>query len=216
VTNASHDAHWAGRRTGIVTTRPPSSRLSSRTVLDEVSRPTAPEPPPEVSFTAHGVRVGRHLIEVHDHYRGELQELRDLLDRVIQGAVTAEQARGELSTFTLRANNWALGGLCQRQCVALIEHHLSEDDAIFPHLRRSQPSLQPVLDRLGAEHHAIGDVLQDIDAALVHLAQQPTDFDAITEAVDLLTDTMLSHFAYEERELVTPLALNGFFPGQVR
>jgi hypothetical protein len=215
VTDANRDAHWVRRRTGIVPTPPPSSRLSARTVLDEMSRPTAPEPPPDVSFTTHGVRVGRHLIEVHDHYRGELRELRDLLDRMIQSVVTAEQARGELNSFTLRANNWALGGLCQRQCVALIEHHLSEDDVIFPHLRRSQPSLQPVLDRLAAEHHAIGDVLQDVDAALVRLAQQPTDFDAITEAVGLLADTMLSHFAYEERELVTPLALNGFFPGQV-
>jgi hypothetical protein len=211
----NQDAHWASRRTGIVPTAPPSSRLSARTVLDEAIRPTAPEPPPEVSFTQHGIRVARHLIDVHEHYRSELRELRDLLDRVIQGAATAAQARGELNEFTLRANNWALGGRCQRQCVALIEHHLSEDGAIFPHLRRSQPSLQPVLDRLDAEHHAIGDVLQDVDDALVHLALQPTEFDAITEAVDLLSDTVLSHFAYEERELVTPLAQNGFFAGQV-
>lgn len=37
----------------------------------------------------------------------------------------------------------------------------------------------------------------------------------MTEAIDLLTDTLLSHFAYEERELVGPLARHGFFTGQI-
>jgi hypothetical protein len=40
-----------------------------------------------------------------------------MLDRVTQGVITAGQARGELNRFALRANNWALGGVCQRQCV---------------------------------------------------------------------------------------------------
>ena len=33
---------------------------------------------------------------------------------------------------------------------------------------------------------------------------------ALREAVDLLTDTLLSHLSYEERELVEPLARLGF------
>jgi hypothetical protein len=37
----------------------------------------------------------------------------------------------------------------------------------------------------------------------------------ITEVVDLLTDTMHSRFAYEERELIAPLAQYGFYPGQL-
>jgi hypothetical protein len=209
------NAHWVTRRTGIVATAPPSARFSKRTVLDEASRPTTSEPPPEVSFTARGTLVGGHLVDVHEHYRGELGELRGLLERVAQGATTAGHARSELNQFALRANNWTFGGLCQRQCLALEEHHLAEDGSIFPHLRRRQPSLHPVLDRLAAEHQVIGEVLEDIDAALIHLAQNPTEVGPISEAVDLLTDTMLSHFAYEERELIAPLAQHGFFPGQV-
>lgn len=58
-------------------------------------------------------------------------------------------------------------------------------------------------------------LLESVDTALVHLARHPTDYGPITEAVDLLTDTLLSHFAYEERELVGPLARFGFYPGQV-
>ena len=30
------------------------------------------------------------------------------------------------------------------------------------------------------------------------------------QAVDLLTDTLLSHLSYEERELIGPLARHGF------
>jgi hypothetical protein len=52
-------------------------------------------------------------------------------------------------------------------------------------------------------------------AALIHLVQHPADLGPVTEAIDLLTDTLLSHFAYEERELAGPLARHGFYPGQL-
>jgi hypothetical protein len=135
------NGHWVTRRTAIVPTAPPSAWFSKRTVLDEASRPTTSEPAPGVSFTPQGALVGRHLVEVHEHYRGELRELRGLLERVAQGATTAGQARSELNQFATRANNWTFGGLCQRQCMALGEHHLTEDGSVFPHLRHRQPSL---------------------------------------------------------------------------
>lgn len=206
---------WLTRRTGLVPTAPPDARLSTRWVLDEGTRPSAPEPAGDVMFSRRGRAVGQHLIDVHNQYRAELEQVRDLLARVAKGITAAGAARGELNRLTIRANDWALGGACQMQCVALTEHHGTEDAAIFPHLRRSQDSLQDVLDRLDAEHHAIADVLEDIDAALIHLVQHPADLGPVTEAIDLLTDTLLSHFAYEERELVGPLARHGFFPGQV-
>jgi hypothetical protein len=33
--------------------------------------------------------------------------------------------------------------------------------------------------------------------------------------MDLLTDALLSHLAYEEQQIVEPLARFGFYPGQV-
>jgi hemerythrin HHE cation binding domain-containing protein len=207
--------HWLTRRTGLVATGAPATRLSARSVLDSGTRPSAPEPDQDVSFSRRGLAVGQHLIDVHNHYRAELEQVRDLLARVAKGITGAGDARGELNRLTIRANDWTLGGACQMQCLSLTEHHGTEDAAIFPHLRQSQHSLREVLDRLDAEHHAIGDVLEEIDAALVHLVRHPADLAPVTEAIDLLTDTLLSHFAYEERELVGPLARHGFFPGQV-
>jgi hypothetical protein len=196
-------------------TAPPATRLSARSVLDEDARPSAPEPDEDVTFSRRGVAVGQHLIEVHNHYRAELEQVRDLLARVAKGITAAGQARGELNRLTIRANDWTLGGACQMQCVALTEHHGTEDAAIFPHLRQSQHNLGDVLDQLDTEHHAIHDMLEEIDAALIHLVQHPADLGPVTETIDVLTDTLLSHFAYEERELVGPLARHGFFAGQI-
>ena len=73
----------------------------------------------------------------------------------------------------------------------------------------------PVIDRLEQEHHVISDVLERVDAALVGFVTgsdgQPGPGTALQGAVDLLTDTLLSHLSYEERELVEPLARIGFF-----
>ena len=93
--------------------------------------------------------------------------------------------------------------------------HTLEDEGIFPHLRRSDPALVPVLDRLVEEHHVIHEVLEGVDRALVALVASPGEHAALRGAVDLMTDTLLSHFAYEEQELLGPLARHGMYPGQL-
>ena len=63
----------------------------------------------------------------------------------------------------------------------------------------------------------IHDVLEQVDDALVGLVGAPSygadataALDELARALDLLTDTLLSHLAYEERELIEPLARHGF------
>jgi hypothetical protein len=192
---------WQTRRTGVVPTAPPTTRYSAKSVLHEETRPTAPEPEPGVRFDRH---EGRHLVDVHNHYRREVKRVRDLVARVREGSTGIGDARAELNRMTLR-------GICRNQCAALTQHHTLESSLLFPFLRDSQPDLADVLDRLDDEHQAIHDLLEAVDAALVHLVREPDDFEPVTEAVDLLTDTLLSHFAYEERELVAPLSRHGFF-----
>ena len=45
--------------------------------------------------------------------------------------------------MALRQNDWTLGAFCSRYCGAVAQHHGLEDDAIFPHLVRSDPDLEP-------------------------------------------------------------------------
>ena len=84
-------------------------------------------------------------------------------------------------------------------------------------LRRRQPSLTHVIDRLEQEHHVIAEVLEQVDEALAGVvggdgygAAGREALDELQRTVDLLTDTLLSHLSYEERELVHPLAQHGF------
>jgi hypothetical protein len=52
-------------------------------------------------------------------------------------------------------------------------------------------------------------VLERVDRALVAFVGPAADADGLQRAVDELTDTLLSHLSYEERELVEPLARLG-------
>jgi hypothetical protein len=182
---------------------------------DESSRPHREPSGPEVDYSDQGRRVGQHLIDVHDMLRKELTELREVVAQVRDGALSAGDARSALGEMALRQNDWTLGAFCSRYCRAVAQHHGLEDEAVFPHLARTDPGLEPVIDRLGAEHLVIHDAIEGVDRALVHHISHPEDFDSLQAAIDLLTDTLLSHLSYEEFELVEPLARLGFHPGQV-
>jgi hypothetical protein len=208
-------ADWVAARTGVTPTLAPTTRLSVETVLQEASRPRLAEPDAGVAFTGRGQGAGRHLVDVHDHYRQEMAQVRAVLDEVRAGGQDVGAARGAVQQMALRANNWTLGGYCQAQCHSLTQHHTMESDGIFPHLVRSQPDLAPVLERLNAEHLVIHELLERVDRALVQLVAQPGDYGPISDALDLLTDTISSHFAYEESQLIAPLTRFGFFPGQL-
>jgi hemerythrin-like domain-containing protein len=149
----------------------------------------------------------RHLVEVHDHFRRELEQLRELVRQVADGEIDAGTARSALHTTTIRQNRWTLGTYCETYCRAVTSHHTLEDVALFPQLRRADRRLAPVVDRLAQEHEAIAGVLERVDAALVAMVSDPDGgVEGVQHAVDLLTDTLLSHLSYEERELVEPIA----------
>ncbi|MGN6677375.1 MAG: LLM class flavin-dependent oxidoreductase [Streptosporangiaceae bacterium] len=182
---------------------------------DETSRPVAPPAPPGQEYSARGAAAGRHLAEVHDHLRHELDQIRDLIEQVKQGSVTAGMARAALNQMTLRQNNWTLGAYCAAYCSMITAHHGLEDKAIFPHLRRADPGLVPVIDRLEQEHVVIHEVVEAVDGALVRLVARPDDFTELQGAVDALTGALRSHLAYEEQQITGPLSRFGFYPGQV-
>jgi hemerythrin-like domain-containing protein len=168
-----------------------------------------------VEYSDRGRLVGKHLVDVHDMLRTELTELRDILAQVRDGAMRAGDARSALNEMALRQNDWTIGAFCARYCGAVAQHHGLEDDSIFPHLARADANLPPVIQRLADEHLVIHDAIQDVDLALVQHINHPDDYDGIQEAMDFLTDSLLSHLSYEEGELVEPLARLGFYPNQV-
>lgn len=187
-------------------------RRSRERVWDETSRPRGPVPEPGRTYTEDEATQGRHLVSVHDHLRAELAQLHDLVEQVAAGSTSPGEARSHIATTTLRQNAWTLGTYCQSYCRVVTTHHTIEDRSMFPHLLDGDPRLGPVVDRLEEEHHAIHDVLERVDRALVAsvVAPGPAGVAEVRAAVDLLSDVLLSHLSYEERELVEPLARLGF------
>ncbi len=202
-------------RLGVVPTPDDGTRLSPELPWDESTRPHRPPSGAGVEYSEQGRQVGQHLIDVHDMLRKELTELREVVAQVREGAMTVGDARSALNEMAMRQNDWTLGAFCSRYCRTVAQHHGLEDEAIFPHLRRSEADLEPVIDRLHEEHLVIHDAIEAVDRALVGHLNDPTDFEPLQAAIDLLTDTLLSHLSYEEFELVEPLARLGFHPGQV-
>ncbi|MEV5963729.1 LLM class flavin-dependent oxidoreductase [Kribbella sp. NPDC051952] len=193
----------------VMPTPPPAVRRSAVQVLDESERPTGPALDPERTYTPYQLSSGQHLIDVHDHLRAELEQIRDLVEQVAAGSLGVGAARSHINTMTMRQNNWTLGTYCESYCRLVTTHHSLEDASLFPHIRRADPALVPVVDRLQEEHHIIHDVLEGVDKALVALVDGSGTIDGLRAAVDLLDDTLLSHLSYEERELVEPLARLG-------
>ena len=201
-------------RVGVRPTPPPEP-LNTVTLQDEAARPAGPEPPAGAVYTAYGRAIARHLVQVHDHLRAELTQIRDLIGQVRDSETGVAEARSAINHMTLRSNSWTLGAYCASYCRIVTGHHSLEDQAVFPHLRAREPDLGPVIDRLASEHEIIHKVLEDVDAELVELVRNPGDFSRLQQAADLLTDVLLSHLAYEEAQLVEPLARHGFYSGQV-
>ncbi len=206
----------AGRRAtvaagpfAVVPTPDDGSRRSDVRVWDESARPTGPARDPERTYTAHEQASAQHLIDVHDGLRGELAQIHDLIEQVAAGLIDVGTARSHINTMTMRQNKWTLGTYCESYCRVVTTHHTIEDRSLFPHLRNADPRLKPVVDRLEEEHHAIHDVLEGVDRALVAFVATPDGMADLRAAVDLLTDTLLSHLSYEERELVEPIARLG-------
>ena len=202
-------------RLGVTPTPAAATRLSSRTPWDESKRPRRPRSDPGVEYTERGRLIGKHLIDVHDMLRRELTELREILVKVREGALTAGSARSALNEMALRQNDWALGAFCSRYCGVVTQHHGLEDSGVFPHLAKADPTVAPVIQRLKDEHLVIHDAIQAVDEALVEHVIHPGGFTGIEGALDFLTDSLLSHLSYEEEELVEPLARVGFYGGQI-
>ncbi|MDR6863339.1 LLM class flavin-dependent oxidoreductase [Phycicoccus sp. 3266] len=155
--------------------------------------------------------AGAHLVEVHDGLRAELARLRDIVEQVVAGEEEAHRARNAINELTMRQNNWTLGAYCQQYCRFVTGHHGLEDRSVFPHLRRSDPALTPVLDRLEQEHVVIHDVLEQLDDALVGLVSGASGTPELQRVVDRLSQSLLEHLSYEEDELVPALDRYGFY-----
>lgn len=128
---------------------------------------------------------GRELRMVHERLRSALLITRDAL---IEGE-SVEPATRELLLF------------CRGFCSALTRHHEGEDRQLFPAIAAAHPDLADTLRRLQQDHSMINQLLGSLESAVDRRAS-PVELEQHLEGVAAI---MESHFAYEERQLLSVL-----------
>jgi len=165
--------------------------------LDDSTRPAAPDLGP----VNDGQKLpGRHLAMIHDHFRQNMQVLRQLIDDAAKGEVTTEELRERTEAMPMLENYRRFGALCGQHCQIIHAHHSIEDEAIFPHLSGKSAAFKRVVDRLVEEHEIVHALLVRLIGALNELVREPgpSNFEATREIYEKLEEVLLSHFNYEE------------------
>jgi Hemerythrin HHE cation binding domain len=164
---------------------------------------TAFEAQPE---TVRGRVTYRLLLGVHDAVRGDLERVERLAAQALDG-LGAEEVAKELDDLKRNGMLWRLRLDCLRYCYFVHSHHNAEDVAFFPELRETNPAINPVIDRLEADHRRVSDLLDEIEAAAKTLADDASvpAREAVAAALRTLGEELLSHLDYEERNLETTI-----------
>jgi hypothetical protein len=147
------------------------------------------------------------LTWVHDAIRHDLAICRKLADEVTAGA-TQGQVDEQLRALRTNGPLWQLRVNCLTYCRHVHAHHGLEDALLFPALRRTNPALANVVDKLEADHRDVSDLLDSIEMAAARLgsADSPQTRSALADALTALATVLLEHLAYEEKTIGPTLA----------
>jgi hypothetical protein len=144
----------------------------------------------------------RELLWVHEMLRRDLQTVQRLSAEARNGGSPAaiEQDIHRLET---QGPLWKLRSNCLYYCRFVHGHHTLEDVALFPAVRRRDPSLGPTVDRLEADHLQISGYLDRISASVRELGRDdsPEARNALGDALDSLARHLLEHLSFEEESL---------------
>ena len=92
---------------------------------------------------------------------------------------------------------------CLRHCHFVHSHHDAEDIVFFPELRETNPAMNPVIDRLEADHRRVSQDLDVVEAAAKGLSEDESRLarEAVAGALRALGEDLLAYLAYEERNV---------------
>jgi hypothetical protein len=149
--------------------------------------------------TEQGRALYDELVWIHGAIRRDLNTLQRLAEAVLSG-LDPSDLKAELHRLETSGPLWQLKVNCLRYCRFVRGHHDFEDAAWLPSLRRADPSLGPVVERIDEEHRRVADEMDEVEAAAAAL----TDADSgdarrrVVDALNKLADDLVEHLAYEE------------------
>ena len=150
--------------------------------------------------TARGRWLHQALLAVHAHIRGELASVERLATAVLDG-LAAEDLHEELEALKSNTTLWQFQVSCLRYCHLVHMHHNAEDREFFDELEHVNPAIRPVVDRLRADHRAVSDYIDAVEATTNALTEDDSDDArrAVANALEELKEHLLAHLDYEER-----------------
>lgn len=144
----------------------------------------------------------RELLTIHAMLRRDLQTVCRLAQSVRDG-LSPQTILAEIRTLETRSPLWQLKYGCWRYCRFVHAHHTIEDAALFPIVRKHDPRLSRVIDRLEEDHLTVHHITERIAAAADRLTEDASGIsrDELVAALTELETHLLSHLAFEEESL---------------
>jgi hypothetical protein len=144
----------------------------------------------------------RELLYIHTILRRDLQTVQRLADDARDG-LAPESILAEIRGLESNSPLWRLKFGCMHYCRFVHTHHTIEDAAVFPMVRKHDPSLNSVVDRLEEDHLRVHHITERIVAVADRLASNPAGDDRgeLVAALTELEEHLLEHLAFEEQSL---------------
>ena len=170
---------------------------------------TRPPNPPNTP----GEALVAELKWVHDMIRRDLRTVRQMAADTAAGR-PADEVRAGIRSLATSGPLWQLKINCLHYCRFVHSHHGAESMALFPALRRANPELEPVVDKLEADHRSVAVLLGEVETAAQALrdSEDPGQRERLTLALHSLSETLLAHLSFEEGQISDTLRTLGGWP----
>ncbi len=144
----------------------------------------------------------RELLAIHALLRRDLQTVRRLAGEARDG-LSPQTILAEIRDLRTNSPLWRLKFGCLHYCRFVHAHHTIEDAAVFPMVRKHDPSLNRVVDRLEEDHLKVHHITERIAAAAGEVAAVASggSWSQLVEALTELEKHLLAHLALEEESL---------------
>ena len=147
-----------------------------------------------------GEALLEELLFIHGMIRQSLDTVAALVEQVTDGAPVG-QIRASVNELASTSLVWRLRESCMQYCYFVHLHHNHEDAHWFPALRGANPKLDPVIDRLEADHKLVSEHLDDVDEAARRVVDDENSRADLAAKLGRLAEHLTAHLDYEETNL---------------
>ena len=160
--------------------------------------PWPPHQPPKLAPRL----AKRALLAIHALLRRDLQTVSRLAKEARDG-LSPQTILAEIRNLETTSPLWRLKFGCLHYCRFVHGHHTLEDQALFPMVRKHDPSLGSVVERLEEDHRKVHDITERIAAVADQVTGDASGVSRfqLVESLTELEEHLLAHLALEEASL---------------